>query len=70
MDSNTQDFLNVDVKKIKETQKGMLEYIKNAHPEIIDELNETKALSDETWRQDSRCRKRVRKIKLFSCIFR
>ena len=40
-------FLNVDVKKIKETQKGMLEYIKNAHPEIIDELNETKALSDE-----------------------
>jgi F-type H+-transporting ATPase subunit alpha len=25
----------------------MLEYIKNAHPEIIDELNETKALSDE-----------------------
>ena len=40
-------FLNVDVKKIKETQKGMLEYIQNAHPEIIDELNETKALSDE-----------------------
>lgn len=40
-------FLNVDVKKIKETQKGMLEYIKNAHPEIIDELNETKVLSDE-----------------------
>ena len=40
-------FLNVDVKKIKETQKGMLEYIKNAHPEIIDKLNETKALSDE-----------------------
>ena len=40
-------FLNVEVKKIKETQKGMLEYIKNAHPEIIDELNETKALSDE-----------------------
>ena len=40
-------FLNVEVKKIKETQKGMLEYFKNAHPEIIAELNETKALSDE-----------------------
>ena len=40
-------FLNVEVKKIKETQKGMLEYFKNAHPEIITELNETKALSDE-----------------------
>ena len=47
----------------------MLEYIKNAHPEIIDELNETKALSDELETR-SRCRKRVRKIKLFSCIFR
>ena len=40
-------FLNVEVKKIKETQKGMLEYFKNAHPEIIAELNEAKALSDE-----------------------
>ena len=40
-------FLNVEVKKIKETQKGMLEYFKNAHPEIIAEQNETKALSDE-----------------------
>ena len=28
-------FLNVEVKKIKETQKGMLEYFKNAHPEIL-----------------------------------
>ena len=32
-------FLNVEVKKIKETQKGMLEYFKNAHPEIIAEQN-------------------------------
>ena len=25
----------------------MLEYFKNAHPEIIEELNETKTLTDE-----------------------
>ena len=40
----------------------MLEYFKNAHPEIIAELNETKALSDELGRKDPRCRQGVCKI--------
>ena len=47
MDSNTQDFPECRCEENQRNQKGMLEYIKNAHPEIIDELNETKALSDE-----------------------
>lgn len=33
--------------KNKETQKGYAGIFQNAHPEIIAELNETKALSDE-----------------------
>ncbi len=40
-------FLPVEVKKIKETQKEMLQYFRTAHPQIMDELNEKKALSDE-----------------------
>ena len=40
-------FLDVDVKKIKAMQKDMLTYFKTEHPEIIQELNEKKVLSDE-----------------------
>ena len=40
-------FLDVDVKKIKQTQKELLNYFKTAHPEVIEELNEKKVLSDE-----------------------
>ena len=40
-------FLDVDVKKIKSMQKDMLTYFKTEHPEIIQELNEKKVLSDE-----------------------
>ena len=40
-------FIPVPVEKVKQTQLDMLEYFKNAKPEIIRELEETKNLSDE-----------------------
>jgi F-type H+-transporting ATPase subunit alpha len=40
-------FLNIDVKKIKQTQADMLTYFKDAHKDIVSELEEKKALTDE-----------------------
>lgn len=40
-------FLDVEVKKIKTVQKEMLSYFSTTYPEIIDELNGKKELSDE-----------------------
>ena len=40
-------FIPVPVEKVKQTQLDMLEYFKNAKPELIRELEETKNLSDE-----------------------
>lgn len=40
-------FIPVPVEKVKQTQLDMLEYFKNAKPELIRELEETKSLSDE-----------------------
>ena len=40
-------FIPVPVEKVKQTQLDMLEYFRNAKPELIRELEETKNLSDE-----------------------
>lgn len=40
-------FLDMDVKKIKQMQKELLSYFKTAYPEVIEELEEKKELSDE-----------------------
>lgn len=40
-------FIPIPVEKVKQTQLDMLEYFKNAKPELIRELEETKNLSDE-----------------------
>ena len=40
-------FLDVEAKKIKETQRGLLKFIKEDHNEIIEELETSKALSDD-----------------------
>lgn len=40
-------FIPVPVEEVKQTQLDMLEYFKNAKPELIRELEETKNLSDE-----------------------
>ena len=39
--------VDLEKKKIKPFQKEMLEWLDRKHPEIIEELNETRALSDE-----------------------
>jgi F-type H+-transporting ATPase subunit alpha len=40
-------FLNIDVKKIKQTQADMLTYFKDAHKDIVSELEDKKTLTDE-----------------------
>ena len=40
-------FLDVEAKKIKETQRGLLKFIKEDHNEIIEELETSKVLSDD-----------------------
>lgn len=40
-------FVDIEPQKIKATQKEMLTYFATMHPEVIEELNETKQLSDE-----------------------
>jgi F-type H+-transporting ATPase subunit alpha len=40
-------FLNIDVKKIKQTQADMLIYFKDAHKDIVSELEDKKTLTDE-----------------------
>ncbi len=40
-------FLDVEAKKIKETQMGLLKFIKEDHNEIIEELETSKVLSDD-----------------------
>ena len=39
-------FLDVDVKKTKEVQLGMLDFLKAEHEDIVDEINEKKVLDD------------------------
>ena len=39
-------FLDVDVKKTKEVQLGMLDFFKAEHKDIVDEINENKVLDD------------------------
>ena len=39
-------FLDVDVKKTKEAQLGMLDFFKAEHEDIVDEINEKKVLDD------------------------
>ena len=39
-------FLDVDVKKTKEVQLGMLDFFKAEHKDIVDEINEKKVLDD------------------------
>ena len=39
-------FLDVDVKKTKEVQLGMLDFFKAEHEDIVDEINENKVLYD------------------------
>ena len=39
--------LDVDVKKIKTFQMDLLGWFENKHPEIVNEITEKKALSDE-----------------------
>ena len=39
-------FLDVDVKKTKEVQLGMLDFFKAEHEDIVDEINEKKVLDD------------------------
>ena len=39
-------FLDVDVKKTKEVQLGMLDFFKTEHEDIVDEINEKKVLDD------------------------
>lgn len=40
-------FLNVDVKKLKGVQGSLLKYFEENHKDIVDEIENTKALSDE-----------------------
>ena len=40
-------FLNVDIKKVKQTQMDMLAYFKDAEPDIIKEIEEGKVLTDD-----------------------
>lgn len=40
-------FLNVDIKKVKQTQKDMLAYFKDAEPDVIKEIEEGKVLTDD-----------------------
>ena len=39
--------LDVDVKKIKTFQMDLLGWFENKHPELVNEITEKKALSDE-----------------------
>lgn len=39
-------FLDVDVKKTKEVQLGMLDFFKAEHEDVVDEINEKKVLDD------------------------
>ena len=40
-------FLNVDIKKVKQTQMDMLVYSKDAEPDVIKEIEEGKVLTDD-----------------------
>ena len=40
-------FLNVDIKKVKQTQMDMLAYFKDAKPDVIKEIEEGKVLTDD-----------------------
>ncbi len=40
-------FLNVDIKKVKQTQMDMLAYFKDAEPDVIKEIEEGKVLIDD-----------------------
>ncbi|WP_394523980.1 F0F1 ATP synthase subunit alpha [Lacrimispora sp. JR3] len=45
--ANNRLLLDIEVSKIKDFQRELLEYFDNAHPEIGKEIEETRALSDE-----------------------
>ena len=40
-------FLNVDIKKVKQTQMDMLAYFKDTEPDVIKEIEEGKVLTDD-----------------------
>ena len=40
-------FLNVDIKKVKQTQMDMLAYFRDAEPDVIKEIEEGKVLTDD-----------------------
>lgn len=40
-------FLNVDIRKVKQTQMDMLAYFKDAEPDVIKEIEEGKVLTDD-----------------------
>ena len=40
-------FLNVDIKKVKQTQMDMLAYFKDAEPDVVKEIEEGKVLTDD-----------------------
>lgn len=39
--------VGIDIKRFKEYQNGLIEFFENAHPEIIEELEDKKVLTDE-----------------------
>ena len=45
--ANNRLLVDVEISKIKAFQRDMLDYFENAHPEIVKEIEETKAISDE-----------------------
>ena len=45
-------FLNVDIKKVKQTQMDMLAYFKDAEPDVIKEIEEGKVLTDDERNND------------------
>ncbi len=45
--ANNRMLLDVEIPKVKEFQRGMLDFFEAAHPEICTEIEESKVLSDE-----------------------
>ena len=51
---------DVDVPKIKEWEKGLLEFMAAQHPEMVDEIRTKRALSDDL---SARLRKAIEEYK-------
>ena len=46
--ANNKLLLDLDIKKVKQFQMDMLQYFKDRYPEIVNTINETKVLTDES----------------------